>query len=88
MIRRLVTVSGHVQGVFFRETTRRMAEAHAVSGWVRNTAEGTVEAAFEGAPDAVETVIEFCRTGPEGAKVAGVEVRERQPEHAQGFRVL
>jgi len=88
VIRRLVTVSGHVQGVFFRETTRRMAEAHAVSGWVRNTAEGTVEAAFEGAPDAVETVIEFCRTGPEGAKVAAVEVRERQLEHAQGFRVL
>lgn len=88
MVRRLVTVSGRVQGVFFRESTRQTAEAHAVSGWVRNTDEGTVEAAFEGEPDAVEALIEFCRTGPGGAEVAAVEVREREPERAQGFRVL
>ena len=50
-------IHGRVQGVFFRDTMRRMAETRGVAGWVRNTPEGTVEAVFEGEPDAVEELI-------------------------------
>ena len=49
---------GRVQGVFFRETTRRTAEQHGVAGWVRNNADGTVEAVFEGDDEAVERLVE------------------------------
>jgi acylphosphatase len=80
-------VSGRVQGVFFRDTTRQRAVAAGVSGWVRNTPEGTVEAVFEGEPDAVETLVEFCRRGPRGAEVTEVEVEEEQPQGISGFEV-
>ena len=50
MIRRRVVVSGQVQGVFFRDTCQRYAQAYGVTGWVRNCADGTVEAVFEGKP--------------------------------------
>jgi acylphosphatase len=56
MVRRRVIVHGRVQGVFFRDTTRRMAQSRGVSGWVRNNPDGTVEAAFEGEPEAVEAM--------------------------------
>ena len=87
MTRRRVVVSGRVQGVFFRDTTRRRAEAAGVAGWVRNTPEGTVEAVFEGEPGAVDELVEFCRRGPSGAEVAGIEVEEEQPENLSGFAV-
>jgi acylphosphatase len=76
-----------VQGVFFRDATKRRAEAAGVSGWVRNTPEGAVEAVFEGEPDAVEEMVEFCRRGPSRAEVAAVEVTEEQPERLSGFQV-
>jgi acylphosphatase len=76
-----------VQGVFFRDTTRRRAEAAGVSGWVRNTAAGSVEAVFEGDPGAVEAMVEFCRRGPSRAEVTSVEVVEEQPEGLSGFEV-
>lgn len=88
MIRRRVTVSGHVQGVFFRDSVRRLAQERSVAGWIRNTGEGAVEAAFEGEPAAVEALIEFCRQGPERARVHGVEVSEAEPEGAEGFRIV
>ena len=87
MTRRRVVVSGRVQGVFFRDTTRRRAEAAGVAGWVRNTPEGKVEAVFEGEPGAVDELVEFCRRGPSGAEVAGIEVEEEQPENLSGFAV-
>ena len=80
-------VSGRVQGVFFRDTTRRRAEAAGVAGWVRNTLDGTVEAAFEGDPDAVEEMVEFCRRGPSGAEVSSVGVFDEAPEGLDGFEV-
>jgi acylphosphatase len=82
-----VIASGRVQGVFFRDTTRRRADAAGVAGWVRNTPEGTVEAVFEGEPDAVEQMVEFCRQGPGRAEVTGMEVFEEEPEGLEGFRV-
>jgi acylphosphatase len=87
MTRRRVIVHGFVQGVFFRDTTRRLARAHGVSGWVRNNRDGTVEAVFEGEPEAVRRLVEFARHGPEGARVERVEVAEEEPEGLAGFAV-
>jgi acylphosphatase len=87
VIRRRLIVHGHVQGVFFRDTTRRRAAARGVGGWVRNRPDGTVEAAFEGEPEAVEAMIEFCREGPRGARVERVEVREEEPQGPSAFEV-
>jgi acylphosphatase len=87
MIRRHVVVHGRVQGVFFRDTTRRLAESRGVAGWVRNTPEGSVEAVFEGDADAVEELVRFVREGPRGAAVARVEVAAEEPEGLAGFRV-
>ena len=78
---------GRVQGVFFRDTARRMARSRGVSGWVRNTREGTVEAAFEGDPEAVESMVRWCREGPRGAAVERVEVAEEEPEGLTEFRI-
>ena len=84
-IRRRVVVHGFVQGVFFRDTVRRHAQANDVSGWVRNNADGTVEAVLEGEASRVERLVDVCRTGPRGARVDRVEVHEEQPEGLRGF---
>jgi acylphosphatase len=87
MIRRRVIVRGLVQGVFFRDSARRLAQRHGVSGWVANRADGAVEAAFEGEADAVERLVAFSRKGPRGAQVESVEVTEEDPEGLSGFAV-
>jgi acylphosphatase len=87
MIRRRVVVHGHVQGVFFRDSTRRLAERHGVSGWVSNRADGAVEAVFEGEPAGVERLVLFTREGPRGASVERVDVAEEQVEGVRGFSV-
>jgi acylphosphatase len=87
MIRRRVIVRGLVQGVFFRDSTRRLAQRHGVSGWVANRADGAVEAVFEGEADAVERLIAFSREGPRGAQVESVEVTEEEPTGLSGFAV-
>jgi acylphosphatase len=80
-------VHGHVQGVFFRDTTRRRAAERGVAGWVRNNPDGSVEAAFEGEPDAVESLVRFAHDGPRGALVERVDVIEEEPEGLSGFGV-
>ena len=80
-------IHGRVQGVFFRDTLRRVAERDGVSGWARNTREGPVEAVLEGDGDAVERTIAFAQKGPEGASVARVEVRNEEPEGLTGFAI-
>jgi acylphosphatase len=87
VIRRRVIVRGRVQGVFFRESVRRLAQQRDVAGSVANRRDGTVEAVFEGEPAAVERLVDFCREGPRGAQVDGVEVREEPPEQLRGFVV-
>jgi acylphosphatase len=87
MIRRRVTIHGRVQGVFFRDTTRRQAASRGVAGWARNCPDGTVEAVFEGEPDAVEAMVAFCREGPRGARVDRVEVSDEPPEGLSGFEI-
>jgi acylphosphatase len=87
VIRRRVVVHGYVQGVFFRDSTRRLAQQHSVAGWVTNRWDGNVEAVFEGEDAAVERLVEFCRSGPRGAQVESVEVSEEEPEGLRGFNV-
>lgn len=69
-----VYVSGKVQGVFFRQNTKRQAQAKGVSGWVKNLEDGRVEAVFEGEEEAVKAVVEFCRVGPKAAEVSDMKV--------------
>lgn len=73
-IRVHVFISGKVQGVFFRSSTKDMAKNSGLFGWVRNLADGRVEAVFEGKKDAIEKMLEWCRVGPEYARVTGIEV--------------
>jgi acylphosphatase len=87
VIRRRVVVFGHVQGVFFREATRRRAQAAGVTGWIRNRPDGTVDAVFEGERGAVERLVDFCREGPRGARVEWVDVEAEEPEGLPGFEV-
>jgi acylphosphatase len=87
VVRRRVVVHGHVQGVFFRDTTRREAARRGVAGWVTNRADGAVEAVFEGPPEAVAAMVEFCESGPRGADVDNVEVVAEEPEGLSGFDV-
>jgi acylphosphatase len=80
-------VSGHVQGVWFRESCRREAEERGVAGWVANRPDGSVEAVFEGREPAVAEVVAWCRIGPPRAAVTGVDVTQEEPEGLVGFRV-
>jgi acylphosphatase len=87
MIRRHVVARGLVQGVFFRDSVRGLASSLGVSGWVRNTGDGAVEAVFEGEPEAVARLVDFCRRGPRGARVDDVELREETVEGLSGFSI-
>jgi acylphosphatase len=87
VVRQRVVVSGHVQGVFFRESTRREAARHGVAGWVRNRPDGAVEAVFEGAPADVAALVAFCRSGPRGAVVSDMTTSNEDPEGLAGFEV-
>ena len=88
-VRRRVVVRGDVQGVFFRDSTRKEAESRGVSGSVTNRPDGAVEAVFEGPREAVDALIAFCREGPSRADVDDVEVTEEEPEGSGGgFAVI
>ena len=86
-VRRRVIAHGRVQGVFFRDSTRRVASSRGVAGWARNLPDGTVEAVFEGSPEAVASMVEAVRRGPGRASVDRLEVFEEEPEGLTGFSV-
>ncbi len=86
-IARRVVVRGHVQGVFFRDSTQREAASRGVTGWVRNRSDGSVEAWFEGPAEAVEAMVSWARSGPPRAAVDQVEVVEARPEGLGAFDV-
>ena len=88
MIRRRVLVHGRVQGVFFRDTARRMADTRGVAGWARNRDDGAVEAVFEGERQAVESMVRWCHEGTRSAQVERVEVLEEEPEGIEDFRIV
>jgi acylphosphatase len=87
MIRRRVLVRGRVQGVWFRDSCRAAAQGAGVGGWVRNLHDGRVEAAFEGDPDAVDEMVEWCRQGPPSAVVVDIDVIDESPEGDTTFRI-
>jgi acylphosphatase len=86
-VARLVTVHGHVQGVFFRDSCRREAEQHGVAGWVQNAPDGTVRAHLEGEPQAVDALVTWAHDGPARAVVERVEVTDDEDTGATEFRV-
>ena len=87
MVRYRVLISGRVQGVFFRDTCRRLAEQHGVTGWVRNLPDGRVEAVFEGPPEDVRRLVDWTRTGPRLATVDNVAIQPEPPEGLSAFHI-
>jgi len=86
-VRRRVLIHGRVQGVGFRISVSRRAEQRGVAGWVRNRPDGAVEAVFEGEPDAVASLVAFCREGPRGSAVTHTQVADEDPEGLAWFDV-
>ena len=86
-LRRRVVAHGLVQGVWFRESARRRADELGIAGWVRNRADGAVEAELEGPPEDVEALTDWFRRGPSGAQVERLEVEEAAPTGEAGFSV-
>jgi acylphosphatase len=87
VVRRRAVVRGRVQGVFFRDTCRKVAREHDVAGSAANLPDGSVEVILEGESPNVEEVLEWCRSGPSYADVSSVEVSEEEPEGLEGFRI-
>ena len=85
MIRNRVLISGEVQGVYFRDSYRRLALQHGVAGWVRNLPDGRVEAVLEGPPQEVHRLVAWAHQGPSSATVTSVNVREERPEGLATF---
>ena len=86
-IRVRAVVTGRVQGVWFRDSCQEAARAVGVRGFVRNRADGAVEAEFEGPEAAVERMIAWCRTGPPRARVDAVDTERIATIGEPGFRV-
>jgi acylphosphatase len=86
-VRRRVRAHGRVQGVFFRDSVRREAVRRGVAGWVRNCFDGSVEAVFEGPPDAVAAMVDYCRAGPGHSEVASLDSVVEAVEGLTGFDV-
>ncbi len=80
-------VSGRVQGVYYRASTRDAAREKGVDGWVRNLDDGRVEAVFEGPEGAVRDMVAWCETGSRAAEVDDVDAEYGAPEGEDGFEV-
>lgn len=85
--RRNVHVTGHVQGVFFRNSAKEQAERLHLAGFVRNEPDGSVLVIIEGEPARLDQFVAWCGEGPQDAAVARVEVTEEDPEELKGFAV-
>ncbi len=81
-ISRHLRITGHVQGVGYRNYLEYQAQQLGISGWVRNRSDGSVEAVVHGTPAAVEAIIECARRGPRASQVSNVEVREDAGDYA------
>ena len=83
-----VRISGQVQGVFFRDSTRQKAEELNLAGWVKNLPDGRVEAVFEGPPDGVKEMLRWCEEGPQQATVENIDTDIEDPVgDLSGFEV-
>lgn len=83
-----LTISGKVQGVFYRESMRTEAERLGVTGWVRNCSDGTVEAIVQGTSEAVTVIIAWAQRGPKQAQITKVDVAEAEGENYSRFDKL
>ena len=86
-VRAHVFVSGRVQGVFYRASTRDKAREEGVDGWVKNLDDGRVEAVFEGPERAVDALVEWCHTGSRAASVEAVDRTTEDPQGIEGFDI-
>lgn len=86
-VRARLRVTGRVQGVYYRDSCRQMAQRLGVNGWVRNCPDGAVEVVAEGPRHAVDALARWCADGPPRAVVTGVEIADEQPEGLTNFRV-
>jgi acylphosphatase len=84
----LLAITGHVQGVGYRDWMTAQARRRGVSGWVRNRADGTVEALVHGEADAIADLVRICRRGPPLAAVIGIAETPADPPATPGFRRL
>ena len=82
-----VFVSGTVQGVYYRATTRDRATEAGVDGWVKNLPDGRVEAVFEGEKATVESMVEWCHEGSPAARVEDVAVEYEESRGLDGFEI-
>lgn len=82
-----MTVAGRVQGVFFRASCAEQAERMGVTGWIENRPDGGVAGHFEGSPEAVDALLEWCRIGPPRAAVTGVRVEDVETHEHRGFEI-
>lgn len=88
-VARHLLISGHVQGVFFRQSTQQQARRLGLSGWVRNLPDGRVEAKVWGDTEAVNALVRWCNRGPANAFVTDVTIAEAEPDASgRGFRIL
>lgn len=87
MARARVLVSGKVQGVFYRDTTKKEADRRGVRGWVRNLRDGRVEAAFEGEAEKVDEMVAWCRVGSPLSRPTFVERIDEPEERIAGFEI-
>ncbi len=84
-----IIVFGLVQGVAFRHHTRKTAQRLGISGWVRNLADGSVEACFEGEAPVVDAAVDWCKNGPDSARVDRLELKEEPfSGEFEGFRII
>ncbi len=82
-----IRVTGKVQGVWFRDSTRKKALELGVHGFVQNEADGSVYCEAEGEGGAIQKFVEWCRSGPPKAKVEAMDTLEKEPVHCAGFEI-
>lgn len=83
-----VTIKGTVQGVFYRATAKSIADQIGITGWIKNTPDGDVEAMIQGTDEQVDAFIQWCWKGPEKAKVSDVILKTVDAENFTEFKVI
>lgn len=81
-------VSGRVQGVFFRDNTKRKARELGLNGYAKNLPDGNVEVVAQGEENKVKELIEFIKKGPGIASVRGIEIKHKEPENFKSFKIF
>lgn len=88
MLTKHLLIEGNVQGVFYRASAKEKADLLQLTGWVRNTAAGNVEAVVSGIEENIAAFVEWCRSGPARAQVTNVTVRDTVQSNFAGFNII